>query len=125
MSPRPVRAVAALVGAGPLLLAFAGDEGRASAASAPEIHTVEIRAMGFHPTELRVRPGDSVVWINRDVVPHTATASDSAWTSPPLDRGERWGMLASAGDGHYTCVFHPVMEARLMIDSPPSVEEMP
>lgn len=87
-------------------------------------HTVEIRDMEFHPAELRVRPGDSIVWINRDFVPHTATASDSSWTSPPLARDERWSMIAPAAEtGDYICVFHPLMEARLILDPAPAPEE--
>lgn len=106
--------------AGPLLVACVDEPAR----PAPETHTVEIREMAFHPAELRVRAGDSIVWINHDFVPHTATAPDSAWTSPPLARGERWRMVAVApGTGTYICAFHPVMEARLIVDAPPSAEE--
>ena len=32
------------------------------------MHTIEIRGMEFHPAELTVALGDTVVWINRDVV---------------------------------------------------------
>lgn len=84
---------------------------------APVSHTVEIRDMAFHPTELRIRPGDTVTWINRDFVAHTATAPDSAWTSPPLARGEAWRMVAdSPGIRDYVCAFHPVMDGRLLTE---------
>ncbi len=80
--------------------------------------------MAFHPAALRVRAGDTIVWVNRDFVPHTATAPDSAWTSPPLGQGERWSMVAPvAGAGTYICAFHPVMEARLIVEPSTSVEE--
>lgn len=106
--------------AGPLLVACAGD----APGPVPETHTVEIRDMAFVPAELRVRPGDTIVWVNRDFVPHTATAPDSAWTSPPLAQGERWRMVARApGEGTYICAFHPVMEARLIIEPLPPAEE--
>lgn len=87
-------------------------------------HTVEIRGMAFHPAELRVHPGDTVEWVNRDVVPHTATAPDSVWTSPPLARGERWRRVAGApGDLDYLCAFHPVMEARVIVEPDPPTED--
>jgi plastocyanin len=38
-------------------------------------HAVEIRGMAFHPEVLEIRLGDTVVWTNRDLVPHTATAT--------------------------------------------------
>lgn len=93
---------------------------------APVTRTVEIRDMEFHPAELRVRPGDTVVWVNHDYVPHTATGPDSAWTSPPLAQDERWRMVARpSGSGTYLCVFHPVMEGRLIVDPSASVEDIP
>lgn len=108
----------------PLLLACGTGASDRPEAPRPESHTVEIRSMAFHPAELRVHPGDTVVWVNRDLVPHTATAADSAWTSPPLARGERWRMVVrAAAAGSYLCVFHPVMEAHLIVDPPPSTEE--
>lgn len=82
--------------------------------------------MEFRPAELTVRVGDTIVWINRDFVPHTATAPDSAWTSPPLAQGDRWKTVASGPEaGHYVCAFHPVMKARLIVDPSPSSETTP
>ncbi len=82
--------------------------------------------MAFHPAEVSARPGDTIVWINRDFVPHTATALDSAWTSPPLAVGQRWQMIAEATTAsEYLCAFHPVMEARVSITSSNSTEEVP
>lgn len=82
--------------------------------------------MEFHPAELPLRSGDTVVWINRDPVPHTATGPDSAWTSPPLAPGERWTMIALDPDaGQYVCAFHPTMEARLIVDPSASTEMTP
>lgn len=130
----------AMLASGPLGACTGGSAGDAGAASsvgrAPTSHTVEIGEMAFHPPELRVQPGDTVLWINLDFVPHTATAPDSAWTSPTLAQGERWQMVvrgSDAGDAvagspdaeTYACAFHPVMEARLIIHAPTSTEEMP
>lgn len=107
--------------AAPVLAGCAGED----AAAPARTHTVEIREMAFHPAELQVRPGDTIVWINRDFVPHTATAPDSAWTSPPLARDERWQRVARApGAGTYICAFHPVMEARLVVEASPSAPEL-
>ena len=36
-------------------------------------YQVEIIQMKFHPAELTLQKGDTVVWINRDIVPHDAT----------------------------------------------------
>ena len=50
-------------------------------ASPPRQHIVEIRDFGFHPERTLISPGDTIVWINRDIVPHTVTAGDGSWGS--------------------------------------------
>lgn len=92
-------------------------------AHAPVTHTVEIRDMAFHPAELQVQAGDTIVWVNHDFVPHTATAPDSAWTSPPLEQGDRWSRLVPPDPGGlYLCAFHPTMEGRITVESDPPAQ---
>ncbi len=79
-------------------------------------HTIEIRDMAFHPADLRVQVGDTIVWVNQDFVPHTATAQDSGWSSPSLAQDESWKMVARRpGSEEYLCDFHPVMTATLTV----------
>ena len=40
----------------------------------PVTHTVTIDATSYQPAKLTIAPGDSVLWVNKDVIPHTATA---------------------------------------------------
>ena len=44
-------------------------------------HTITIEGMRFQPEVLTVSPGDTIVWVNKDIVPHTATSK--AGTVPP------------------------------------------
>lgn len=79
--------------------------------------TIEIRKFEFVPAVPAVKPGDTIVWINRDIVPHTATAADESWDSGTIEAGGQWEMqvgpdLATA----YFCRFHPAMTAALRID---------
>ncbi|MGH2730988.1 MAG: cupredoxin domain-containing protein [Actinomycetota bacterium] len=39
----------------------------------------EITGFCFEPTVVRVRPGDSVTWVNRDEDKHTVTGANGAW----------------------------------------------
>lgn len=86
-----------------------------SAACAPSIgaaetHIVEINGMAFTPAALDVAVGDTVTWINNDVVPHTATAADGAFDSGAIDQGAEWSLvIESAGSVDYVCTFHPQM----------------
>ena len=86
--------------------------------SASERHTVEIREFMFHPDTLRVAAGDTVVWTNRDVVPHTTTSD--VWDSGAVERGSSWVLVAAASDTiSYVCTLHPAMTGTLIIEDRP------
>ncbi len=79
---------------------------------ASKTYQVEIRGMQFNPPSVRVRPGDFVVWSNKDIVPHTVTAS--GWfDSGPLQPGDQWthGVTEETGITlDYVCTMHPTMK---------------
>ena len=86
-------------------------------APAPRRHVVEISGLAFHPAVLEVAPGDTVVWINRDIFPHTATAADSAgWSTGILIQGQSGVFVPSRrGEAPYFCQLHPIMRGRLNV----------
>lgn len=88
------------------------------AASSPAIvHTVRIEAMHFQPVTLTVAPGDVVVWVNRDVVPHTATSpGESGFDSGVIAPGKSWRYeVRDTGEHEYLCVLHPTMKGTLRV----------
>lgn len=89
----------------------------AGLAPPPARHQVEIRDMAFHPAVLELTRGDTVVWINRDIVPHTASAEGSVgWDTGTLSQGDSGRFVAEAsGEVGYVCGFHPSMQGRLVI----------
>jgi plastocyanin len=79
-------------------------------------HTVEIRGFAYLPATLQVAEGDTVVWINRDAVPHTATRDGRRWDSGTINAEQGWRLIAaSAGSQPYYCTFHPVMRGELVV----------
>lgn len=81
----------------------------------PKVHTVEIKGMKFQPAELKVLKGDTVVWINRDIVVHDVTEEKSkAWTSSPITTGKSWRMVVTK-NSNYFCSIHQVMKGRLLV----------
>ena len=79
-------------------------------ASLPHQHIVEIQAFSFQPQRTVVSPGDTIVWINRDIVPHTVTADGGTWKSQPLEEGQTWEVIVkNNGVYSYFCEFHPHM----------------
>ena len=79
-------------------------------------HTVTIEGMKFEPQTLTVKPGDRVVWRNKDVVPHTATAQ-GAFDTGSIAAGASGSrpVPAKAGSYGYVCTFHPGMKATLVV----------
>jgi plastocyanin len=80
----------------------------------PRAHAVEIRNFVFAPASLAAAPGDTVVWTNRDIVPHTATPDAGGWDSGSIAAGASWTLVVpEEGLGAYRCAFHPTMKAAL------------
>lgn len=80
-------------------------------------HTITIEGMKYVPQTLTVQRGDRIVWRNRDVVPHTATAR-GAFDSGNIAAGASWSHAApgKAGTYGYACTFHPGMRATLVVE---------
>lgn len=79
-------------------------------ALAGETHIVEINGMEFTPAVLDVAVGDAVIWVNNDIVPHTATDVGGVWNSGSMEQGDEWSLtVESAGAIDYLCAFHPQM----------------
>jgi plastocyanin len=79
-------------------------------------HVVEIRNLEFTPKKLDVKPGDTITWINHDLVPHTVTADDESWDSGLINANAQWQTVVKADMfASYFCRFHPTMKARLDI----------
>ncbi len=86
--------------------------------SITQSHTVQIRNLRFDPSELVVAPGDTVVWVNKDLIPHTITADDRSWDSERLNQNGRWEFVVHEGmRGTYFCLYHPSMTGQLVIRS--------
>lgn len=78
-------------------------------------HVVTIEGMRFQPAEVTVRPGDKVVWRNKDMVPHTATAA-GRFDSREIGAGRSWTWTARGRGRHgYVCTYHPGMTGAVVV----------
>jgi len=84
--------------------------------AAPVVHTVTIDGFEFHPPEVTVGKGDVVVWVNKDPVPHTATAKGAALDSGSIAASGSFRFTATR-EGHfdYVCTLHPTMKGVLVV----------
>jgi plastocyanin len=109
----PVAAAVAIL-AGALFTALA----MAPAIALPrhKTYTVLIENMRFSPAVLSVRRGDRVVWINKDMFPHTVTSDVRRFDSGEIASDASWSYIVSMpGEYAYSCRFHPSMKGRLQV----------
>lgn len=91
-------------------LALASAPRIARAHGGTHVVTVRISRFAFVPASVEIRPGDTVVWTNEDLAPHTATARDGSWDTGTLETAMSRRMVFTApGDFEYFCAFHPHM----------------
>jgi plastocyanin len=79
--------------------------------AAAETRTVVIQFFQFKPQAIDVKPGDEVEFVNKDLLEHTATASNNAFDSKGIKAGQSWKWTAGEpGQYPYVCSFHSNMK---------------
>ena len=82
----------------------------------PVRYSVEMAMMKFTPAVLNVRKGDTIVFVNNDIVTHDITEQkEKAWSSLPLTAGKSWTMVATTTVDYY-CSIHPVMTGKIIVE---------
>ncbi len=83
--------------------------------SGPGIYTVEIKDMKFQPEKINVTPGDTIIWINRDMVSHYVTEENTkTWASANIASGE-WKMVLKAS-ADYFCAVYQVIKGKIIVE---------
>ena len=109
------RALVLLVASlGMVMIAMA--PGAAAGSAPPARHTVTIEGTAFATADLTVKVGDSVVWVNKDPYPHTATSTAGGFDSRDIAPAKSWAYTAKTkGDFPYICAIHPSMKGTLHV----------
>lgn len=98
------------VAAGALLLI------ESPAQAKPRQHVVVMSNMNFGRLPADARVGDTILWVNRDSVPHTATARNKSF-DVRTGTGQRARMtLRRAGVYPIYCIYHPAMRGTLKVN---------
>jgi plastocyanin len=83
--------------------------------NAYQSHIVKISRMQFQPAVLTLQKGDTVVFVNEDLVAHNVTElSNKAWSSSTLPSGQSWKMVVNRSAQYY-CSIHPTMKGSLVV----------
>lgn len=84
-----------------------------------KVFTVNINDMKFDPPSLEAHVGDTVIWKNLDIFPHTVSTPDKK--KPRIESGTILSgksfsfKLRRVGSIDYFCRFHTVMKGSLKI----------
>jgi len=78
--------------------------------------TIVMEKLVISPAEVSAKVGDTIEWINKDILAHTATATNGDFDVmlPPNKTGTF--VLKKAGMVDYYCRFHPNMKAKLKVE---------
>jgi len=101
----PLNAVAV----GALLLAVS------PATAAPHTYTVVIDKMKFGALPTGLHKGDTIVWVNRDFLRHTATAADHSFDVDLPAGAKASTTLKKTGAIPFVCRYHPGMRGVLQV----------
>ena len=85
------------------------------AAAAPQTHVVVIDKMKFGPLPAQIRRGDAILWVNRDMFRHTATASNGSFNVDLLPGAKGKTIVTSPGTVAFVCKYHPGMRGVLRV----------
>jgi plastocyanin len=86
----------------------------AEAAASARTHVVVIAKMkyGAVPT---VRVGDTIVWVNKDILRHTATARDRSFDVDLAPSASAKTVIRHGGAVPFYCRFHPGMKGQINV----------
>ena len=88
----------------------------ATAQQKAETTEVKIDNFSFGPATLTVPVGTTIVWTNRDDIPHTVVSTDGVFKSKVLDTDEKFSFtFTKAGTYPYFCSIHPKMTSKVIV----------
>jgi plastocyanin len=79
-----------------------------------DVINVEIDNLVFSPEEIKAKVGDTITWINKDIVAHTATVRGGFDVMIEVNKSASL-VLIKPGVVDYYCRFHPNMKGRIAV----------
>jgi len=87
----------------------------AAAPARAETITVTIEKLAFSPARASAHVGDTIVWDNKDFIPHTATARNHEWDLTIAAHQTGKVELTQPGTIDYFCKIHPNMKGQISV----------
>jgi plastocyanin len=77
---------------------------------------ITIEKLAYMPSAVTAMVGDTIEWINQDVLAHTATArTGDTWNVVIAPKKSGKLVLTKIGIVDYFCQYHPNMKARIVV----------
>ena len=86
-----------------------------SAAAAPRTYVVVIDKVKFGPIPAVLHKGDTIVWVNKDIVRHSATAANRSFDVDLQAGAKGKTVLKTSGTIPFACRYHPGMRGVLQV----------
>jgi plastocyanin len=87
-----------------------------AAAPAGKVVEVKVDNFSFSPQTITIAAGTTVIWTNRDDIPHTVVSDDKVFKSKVLDTDEKFSFtFDKAGNFPYFCSIHPKMTGKVIV----------
>jgi plastocyanin len=98
-----------------LLALIVAPLGLASVSAHAATIQIVMEKLGYVPAEAQAKVGDTIEWVNKDILAHTATATDGDWNVVITPNKTEKLVLQKAGAVDYYCKYHPNMKGRLIV----------
>ena len=80
-------------------------------------YTIEITKIGFSPSELKIKKGDSIIWINRDYTEHSIASDSGQLDSDYLKEDKFYDyVFNTTGTFDYYCGIHPSRTGKVTVE---------
>ena len=76
---------------------------------------ISIDKLVFDTAAVNAKVGDTLEWVNNDVLAHTATARNGDWDVAVPAKTTAGVTLKKAGTVDYYCRYHPNMKGRIVV----------
>lgn len=97
---------------------FNGKSNSNSPSNVESGNVVKISGFAFSPSEIKIKSGESVTWINEDNAPHAIVSnSGNELASDSFSKGKSYiHTFNSAGTYEYHCSIHPSMKGKVIVE---------
>jgi plastocyanin len=89
--------------------------GLVSVSAHAETIQIVMDKVAFMPAETSAKVGDTIEWVNSDILAHTATATNGDWNVVIAPKKTERLVLSKAGSVDYYCKYHPNMKGRIAV----------